>query len=520
MNPFFKMGLLVGAVAIASILAVQTDIAPLFLVEQATEQSEIVYPRIDYVLLDDKTATSISAYQGEVVSIKVHVTNAGTVSGHHLGIYVSFPELDGYDDEKYVDLVALETSGGATLDYTKHAPNDPDDLIWYECNGGYLDPAQYLMVTGYLPSEWQPGEETLMEIKVRTPSPGTFQVETKVSVADARTGGAYYHDPTSGTHTDQQCQPVFHRTIEAVALPNNACLPEIADRYPSIPVRGVRMQALSCSSESKCIERIDCLQSAGVTTLYYAVYYQEAFFDSDLLPSRSFDSLAYLIPNAHARGMRVYALIPVSLIGWGQHPEWNARLNYSQVDDDWLDYAVPKARSFVADVAQEIVSQYDVDGVLMDYIRWKSEWYSRAPLSADDVSLTVEGVYNRVKRIREIPVTASVFRNEYSGELAGQMWYEWLSESYIDYVTPMAYVSDSELRTHLDEWNESGHFPERIIPRLSVAWFDPVRAKPVAAILEQIQISYDAGATGMALWDDRHICSNPELIAALGHEGW
>ncbi|MDH4187384.1 MAG: hypothetical protein OEV08_10325 [Nitrospira sp.] len=291
-------------------------------------------------------------------------------------------------------------------------------------------------------------------------------------------------------------------------------------RWTIKPLRGVRMQASSCSTASACSQRLDCLQAAGVTVLYYAIYYQGAYYHSDLLPHRTFDSLAYLVPEAHAHGIEVYALIPVAVIGWKEHPEWNTRLNYPAVDDDWLDFALPEARFFVADVAEELVTNYDVDGILLDYIRWRSTWFESANLSADDISLTVQGVYERVKAIRPVDVTASVFESRWSAEGAGQMWYDWLSNGYIDYVTPMAYVSDSYLQVLLNQWLDTGYSPERIIPRLSVVWFNPTERKPVGDVLRQIEMCYDAGATGMTLWDDGYICNNPDLVEALGAGGW
>jgi len=296
-------------------------------------------------------------------------------------------------------------------------------------------------------------------------------------------------------------------------------LPAMLKDYPYI-FHGVRMQASSCSTASGCSQRLDCLLTAGVTVLYYPVYYKKAYYHSDMLPHRSFDSLAYLVPEAHARDMEVYPLITAAYIGWPEHPEWNARLNYAEVPDDWLDFALPEARAFVADVAEEIVMNYDVDGILLDYIRWEPDWVESANLSADDVSLTVQGVYERVKVIRPAVVTASVFSNYWSARGAGQMWYEWLSDGYIDYVTPMAYVSDSDLQVVLNEWRDSEYFPKQIIPRLSVVWFDPTTPKPVEDVLRQIDMCYDAGAIGMTLWDDRYICNNPDLIEALGAKGW
>jgi len=516
-----KVALLVGVIAGAVAVSVETNIVPVFHSGRARAQAGAPDPHIDYIHLNGSLASSVTITHGQAVTIKVQATNdAGSDAGYWAGIYMSFPELDSYAAADYVDVLGLSDD----LVYREYRPGDSDSPIWYACSDpGYHEAAQVLLIAGKYDTSstsWNPGEAKHLEVRIRPPRPGLYQVYVKVSTCDS--GGSYQFDPTGGAYIDQQCEYVYRRTIEVEPNPGAIYLPVLFRsyyRYHLTLLRGVRTQASSCYDATYCSQRLDCLQEAGATVLYYSIYYREAYYHSDLLPHRSFDSLAYLVPEAHARGMQVYALIESARIGWPQHSGWNARLNHSGVPEDWLDFALPEARSFVADVAEEIVTNYDVDGILLDYTRWESGWFDSAGLSADDVSLTVEGVYDRVKAVRSVPVTASVFRSRQSASWAGQMWGDWLAGGYVDYVTPMAYVSDSELQTLFNDWRDSGYFPERIIPRLSTAWFNPTRAKSVEDVLRQIEMCYDAGATGMTLWDDRYICNDPELVEALGGEG-
>lgn len=285
------------------------------------------------------------------------------------------------------------------------------------------------------------------------------------------------------------------------------------------------MQASACSDAGTCDQSLDCLEAAGTNTLHYAVFYEEAYYHSDLLPHRSFDSLAYLVPRAHSRGMEVYALIPVALVGWSEHPEWNARLNYPAVPQDWLDFAVPEARAFVADLAEEIITDYEVDGILLDYTRWSAQWSNEAGLSCAEISLTVQGVHDRVNVVRpDVHVAASPSADiEFAKEWWKQDWVTWLNAGWVDYVTPLAYIDkgDDRAAEWCQEWSETGHFPNRIIPRVSTCWFKPeFEVKPVDQVLGEIQAFYDGGATGMTLWGDRYICQNAELVDALEGGGW
>jgi hypothetical protein len=519
-----KVTLLAGVIMVAVTVILKAHTVLPSLSGQAEAQAGTPDPRIGSIYLNGSLTSSVTISPAQSVTISVEATNAATVVGYRGRIHVSFPRFDSYDDADYADLINLWTSSGDNdMEYIEQRPGDPNNTIWYECgSAGYMASPENLLLTGYAPSDWEPGENIHLEFKVKLPHPGTYRVYVRSVAADAASGGLYYYEPISGTVTDQQCRYVYSRTIEVGPWQYEDYLPLLFREYwPPRSVRGVRMQASSCYEASYCARRLDCLKEAGVNTLYYDIRYTIAFYHSDLMPHREFDSLAYLVPEAHARGMEVYALVPSATMGWPEHSEWNARRNYSEVSDDWLDFSLPEARDFIADVTEEIVTNYDVDGILLDYTRWRSAWMYAAGLSPNDISLTVQGVYNRVNAARPVPVTASVYKNLSSATGAGQMWYDWLGDKYIDYVTPMAYVGDSELREILDEWQDSGYFPHRIIPRLSVAWFEPTTTpKSVEEVLHQIEICYDAGATAMTLWDDRYICNDSELVEELGAGGW
>jgi len=519
-----KAVVLIGAVVVTG--AIEVLIVPGSGVEQAQALAGTPNPRVDSIQINGSYQGSLST-SGDSVLIEVKATNAGTTAGYRGGIYVSFPEFDSDSDADYVDLVSLRTSrGDADLEYFENRPGDPNDLIWYTCGSGYYGVARDLRVAGYAPSVWEPGEVIYLQIKVTLPAPGIYSVNVRVTAAGTPNEGPYYYDPATGSYRDQQCVRTYHRTMGSGLQP--VYLPVILKDYVrSEASRQVWMQISGCSSPSRCDERLVCLQAAGVTRIYYSVYYQTAYYPSRLLPHRSFDSLAYLVPRAHARGMEVYAAMASGHMGWPEHPEWNARLNHPNVTQDWLDFSLPEARDFLADVAEEIVRNYEVDGIMLDYTRWREEWYRAAHLSAGDISLTVQGIYNRIKAVRPVALAASpAGDHRYAAYWLGQRWYDWLDGGYIDLVTPMAYHDDTWIRNRIAEWRMSGHFPGRISPLLSAAWFSwnpghtQEEPKTTAEVVHQIDLCYDEGSAGVALWDYRYLCGNRDLVRVLGSGGW
>jgi len=517
-----KVALLVGTVLL------ETHIVPAPHVEQtrALAQAGTPNPHIDYIHLNGSSASSVTITRGNSVTIEVQATNTGSVTGYRGGIYISFAGFDSYSVGDYVTLANLWTSNGdVNLEYLENRPADPNNPIWYACEGRY-GVARNLRVAGYAPSEWMPGEQIHLEVKVTPPGPGLYQVYVRSVVAGTDSGGPYYYDPAGGAVVDQQCMNAYRRTI--MVDPQVLYLPVVLKNLSSHEgSRSVWMQASSCYSASRCDQRLDCIQAAGATRLYYTIYGQKVYYHSNLMPHRGFDSLAYVVSAAHARGMEVYAAMPSGRMGWPQHPEWNARLNHPNVTTDWLDFAHPDARDFLADVAEEIVANYDVDGIALDYTRWRREWYRQAGLSADDISLTVRGIYERIKSVRSVDLAATPDgSSEFSTYSYGQRWYDWLDGGYIDHVSPMSYHPDDWLLDRMDEWRSSGHFPGRITPLLSTLWFDwnpghsVMESKTPEEVMHQIDLCYNAGSIGVTLFDDIRLCQDPRLVKALGAGGW
>jgi len=278
-------------------------------------------------------------------------------------------------------------------------------------------------------------------------------------------------------------------------------------------IRGVRIQAGSCSDAAECRETFACLGRAGANAAFYSANTSREYFSR----------LSYVVPEARERGMKVYALLVGSRLGWPTHPEWNARHNFAAVPENWLDFTLPAAREYVANAAREIVMNYDVDGILLDRTRWNGGWIKKAGLGHQAITETVRGVYDAVKAARPDALVAASPSADigFAKEWWGQDWPTWLDNDWVDFVTPMAYApNETALHRMLSEWQATSHFPERIIPRLAVVWFSPVRAKTASEMTSWVQICYDAGGVGMTLWDDRHLCQNPALVAALGAGGW
>lgn len=160
----------------------------------------------------------------------------------------------------------------------------------------------------------------------------------------------------------------------------------------------------------------------------------------------------YLLAAAHERGIRVRAEIsPGIWPGYLQAvvpmpAEWNCR-SLDGIEEDWLNFSVSEARSFVADVAEELCDLYPaLDGISLDHIRYRPGWLSRPEFSAADITESVRLVKDAVR----VKLSAYVGATEERALYVGQHWWDWLDEDLVDWIVSGTYRYPDEFPATLD----------------------------------------------------------------------
>ncbi len=200
------------------------------------------------------------------------------------------------------------------------------------------------------------------------------------------------------------------------------------------------------------------------------------------------DVLAIMIREAHAVGIEVHPWVWVFRAGYTKdkgailsaHPDW---AELSRDGDElspnggyWISPVIPQARDFLADLYAEMLANYDVDGIHLDYIRYETEEaasYGYAPLSRElfrkqygidplDIGKLSFHQYEWEKfRERQINtfvqrialltrflrpgamVSAAVGANPKTARLdLMQNWPNWAANKWVDFVVPMSYSTD------------------------------------------------------------------------------
>ncbi len=215
---------------------------------------------------------------------------------------------------------------------------------------------------------------------------------------------------------------------------------------------------------------------------------------SYLVTIDDFDPLSFLIQTAKNFNIKVYAWMTTFVITpkytyqlpknhvYFKHPEWICETHSGEPmgcnggEGVFLDPGIPEVQRYTQDVILDVVANYDIDGVILDYIRYPGSEYTYNPLALkhfiNDVSnRSYSNNYTRWKQqviskfIKEtgakikflkpyvdFAVTAFADLHEAKYEKY-QDWKDWLTFQDLDYVHLMMYTkSDYSFKELLDKY--------------------------------------------------------------------
>ena len=260
-----------------------------------------------------------------------------------------------------------------------------------------------------------------------------------------------------------------------------------------------------------------------------ALYKSQMIPRSQLLPSNEFDPLSYLLQNIKGKGIKVHAWVNVYLI-WSNRTMPIDKKHIIYNNEDWVDTIEewpldinrqlnrvsrnnegegvflapnhPEVSNYLVSVFKEIIDNYEIDGLHLDYIRYQDADYGRNPYAIAKFKKDVgrdpnpwflemersnvasqrlignlkqwnnakrSSITNLVKEIKElindtrpnIMLSAAVKPNLYvARERFLQEWDVWLAAGYVDWVVPMNYSPNmSDFSQNISVINDN--FPKK-----------------------------------------------------------
>ena len=332
--------------------------------------------------------------------------------------------------------------------------------------------------------------------------------------------------------------------------------------WPSFPARSaedaVRQQA-------ELSQLLDEVVSLGFNTVFFQARIRgEVFYASSIEPwssvvsgragqSPGYDPLAFAVGECHRRGMECHAWlvsIPTGSLKQvqrqgkrsvvSQHPELCKKLK-----GNWyLDPGHPGTAVYLASLAREIATRYEVDGIHLDYIRYPDEegrfpdndTYARyAPRGVslrewrfENISRIVNAVHCAVKEVNDGIMVSTAPLGRYAS-LPGyktahwscmggvsQDAVAWLRQGDNDFVVPMMYYAGENYHPYLVDWVKRTENMGYVVAGLGAYRLEKNEGDwPLREIEEQIKASRVYGAGGQAFFRLRQLLRFPALAHLL-----
>lgn len=329
-------------------------------------------------------------------------------------------------------------------------------------------------------------------------------------------------------------------------------------------------------SEAGLARVFDQLAAMGCTTvLFETVNAGFPIYPSRVAPAqnpqtRGWDPLAAAVKLAHERGMELHAWVWVFAAGNSRHnriigqpanypgpvlaryPHW-ANLDRAgrsvppRQDKPFLDPAHPGVRRYLLSLYEEIVTQYNVDGLHLDYIRYPFQnpsggysygygsasrmafqqetgvdplqlspqdgplWQQWLAFRTYQVSSFVVEVARQVRQARpNLTISAAVFPMQRHLRLyrIQQDWEAWAQAGAVDVIFLMSYAADTQGLQNRLRPAVKQDLPALLVPGVALEGAKPIQ------VLDQIQALRDSAAPGYALFATSQL--RPALAAVLG----
>lgn len=212
--------------------------------------------------------------------------------------------------------------------------------------------------------------------------------------------------------------------------------------------------------------------------------------------SPGYDALQFAIDECHKRGMEVHAWVVTIPVGkWNSYGCRQLRKRFPRLikridQDGYMDPEATQTGCYLAEMCREIVQQYDVDGIHLDYIRYPETWKFR--ISKDqargNITRIVEKIHQAVKKEKPwVKMSCSPIGkfddlsrywshgwNAYTK--VAQDAQAWLKDGLMDELFPMMYFRGDQFFPFAIDWKEHS-YGKIIAPGLGIYFLDPKEGK-------------------------------------------
>ena len=243
--------------------------------------------------------------------------------------------------------------------------------------------------------------------------------------------------------------------------------------------------------------------------------------------SPGYDPLAFAIDECHKRGMELHAWMVCIPLGdmrkqkaCGAQSIMRRRPELCRTAGSEV-FMIPSARGtadYIASLCAEMVDNYDIDGISLDYIRYPEKSYgfkdgnATAQQKRDHITRIVQRIHDVVKarkpwvKLSSSPIGKYKDLSRYKAggwnayNAVSQEAQEWLRNNLQDMLFPMMYFRDNHFFPFLYDWKEHS-YGHPVIPGLGIYFLDPNEGRwALNDVRAQFHVSRQAEVGGVALF--------------------
>jgi uncharacterized lipoprotein YddW (UPF0748 family) len=294
---------------------------------------------------------------------------------------------------------------------------------------------------------------------------------------------------------------------------------------------------------------VQTAKALGLNTLFFQVrargdaYYRSRYepwadnLTGTLGRDPGWDPLSFLLDAAHGAGIEVHAWFNVFKVRGPNpvkpttplhptlaFPQWTTEIQ----GEAWLDPGIPAVRTYSLNVALDLVTSYDIDGILFDFVRYPGQDFpdgetyarygrgtARDSWRRGNLSLFVKEFYERASALKPMLKVGSAPVGVYDGQAEGlasgsyQEYFQdapaWIRSGWQDYLAPQVYWNigsspgDPDFAKLAREWSSRSGGRQIY---MAIAAYKP---EVLRELPEEIDSARAAGTSGQAFFRYEHI---------------
>lgn len=298
--------------------------------------------------------------------------------------------------------------------------------------------------------------------------------------------------------------------------------------------------------KDELIKIINDIDRQKLNTIYFQVRSNgTVFFNSEYEPyspyltgitgvKPDYDPLEFAINAAHKKGLEIHAWLNVVRCFGGteeeilshpdhlyqKHPDWLMKVNDNGKTMYWLDPGLPEVRNYLIDIILDMVYNYDIDGLHLDFIRYPhvpfndefsynlyGNGQSIQEFRRSNITKFLEVLRINIKEIKpdlKVGVTPLGIYTNIPGAVGLEAFHDvyqasrdWLKKDLVDYAVPQIYwdlAENPKFEQLAKDWVANSHNKNMI---LGIAAYKPEVADEME---ELIKVSRNTGSDGVAFF--------------------